>query len=295
MRSWKIVTILVIIFITILVATIKISSSGIPENQIAIIPIAGMLTSSNSIGFSYQVTDTEFILDSLEKAEKNNNIKAIILEINSPGGTVVASKEIADKVKKIEKPTVALIREVGASGAYWIASSADYVISDELSITGSIGVLSSYIEFAGFLEAHNLEYKELTAGKYKEVGNPLRELQPDEEIILKDKLKKIQEVFLREIQEKRRITNIEEIKTGKFYLGFEAREIGLVDELGNKDSAVKKAEELANIKDSKLMEYEPRKTIFDLFSPLSAGAFYSIGRGIGSELKIDTTSPAIHV
>ena len=288
MKSWKIIVILLLVFIVIFLAAIKIDSPKISQNQIAIIPIAGTLSSS-SMGFSpltSSITNTDNIIDSLEKANSNHNVKAIILEINSPGGTVVASKEVAEAVAKSEKPTVAFIREIGTSGAYWVASSTDYIIADELSITGSIGVLSSYLEFSGFLKEHNVNYQELTAGKYKELGNPFKELTPEEETIMNDKLVKIQDVFIREIQVKRKLKDVEDIRTGKFYLGFEAKELGLVDELGNKETAVKKAQELAGIENAELTLYESKKTFFDLFSALSSDSFYSMGRGIGEELKV---------
>src|SRR3989344_1868620 len=85
----------------------------------------------------------EQIKDLIKEADSDSVIKAIILEINSPGGTVVASQEIAQEVENIKKPTVAFIREVGASGAYWIASEADVIVASEAAITGSIGVTSS--------------------------------------------------------------------------------------------------------------------------------------------------------
>ena len=86
--------------------------------------------------------------------EENKDIKAIVLEINSPGGSAVASDEIASAVKKSNKPTVAVIREAGASGGYWIASSTDHIIANRMSITGSIGVISSYLEFSGLIEKY---------------------------------------------------------------------------------------------------------------------------------------------
>lgn len=297
MKSWKIILILFLVLVVVLLITVKTDSPKISQNQIAVIPITGTLTSSSSLGFNpltSSITNTDYILESLEEANSNHNVKAIILEINSPGGTVVASKEVAEAVAKSKKPTVAFIREIGTSGAYWVASSSDYIVSDELSITGSIGVLSSYLEFSGFLEQHNVNYQELTAGKYKELGSPFKELTTEEEAIMKDKLVKIQDIFIREIQVKRKLNNIEDIRTGKFYLGFEAKELGLVDELGNKETAVKKAKELAGIESAELARYESKKTLFDLFSALSSNSFYSMGKGIGEELKVDVDkSPVI--
>src|SRR3989344_9012865 len=152
-----IITIVVVLYLISLVTSKLLSVPSISEvaisNGIAIIKIEGPITlkSSNQL-FTEGSASSDEIIENLNKAENNNGVKAIILEINSPGGTVVASKEIADKVKSIQKPTIALIREVGASGAYWIASSSDLIIADELSITGSIGVISSYLQFSGLLD-----------------------------------------------------------------------------------------------------------------------------------------------
>ena len=89
------------------------------------------------------------------------------------------------------KPTIALIREIGTSGAYWIAASADRIVADELSLTGSIGVTSSYLEFEGLLNRYDINYQQISAGKYKELGNPLKELTEEERQTLQEKINKI--------------------------------------------------------------------------------------------------------
>ena len=147
------------------------------EGNVAMIPIEGVIVGTDSSGLFFD--DSVSSLDTIElieKADRNPNIKAIILQINSPGGSAVASEEIANAVKKTNKTTVAWIREAGASGAYWIASSADYIVSSRVSITGSIGVIASYLEFGNFLEDHNVTYRRLVAGKYKDMGSPMREM-----------------------------------------------------------------------------------------------------------------------
>src|SRR3989344_6154798 len=284
-----IITVLIVLYLAALVSSKLLDSpiSGdLINNGIAVIKIEGpILLSSSASLFGTDSTSSDEIIANLEKAENNNGVKAIILEINSPGGTVLASKEVADKVKSIQKPTIALIREVGASGAYWIASSSDLIIADELSITGSIGVTSSYLEFSGLMDKLGVNYEQLSVGEYKELGNPFQQLTLEEKAILDSKLQLIHAAFLKKIQEKRTIKNIEKVKTGEFFLGSEALELGLVDKLGNLDTAVQEAKALAGIKEARLVIMEEQKDTLSLLSLFSSQSSYFIGRGIGAELK----------
>ena len=288
MKRWHLLLIIIAVILVLVLAItqiVKSSNSLISNNEIAVIPIEGVLSSFQPSFPTMQTKDSQDIINSLEKASKNKNIKAIILEINSPGGTVIASKEVAEYVESIDKPVISVIREVGASGAYWIASSSDLIIADELSITGSIGVTSSYLEFSGLLNKYNIDYNELTAGELKELGSPLKELTNEERLILQKKLDKIHEVFLNQVKTKRKITDIDRIKTGEFFLGIEAKELGLVDKLGNMNLAVEEAKKLANIKEAKLIVYEEKTSLFSLFNTAASEASFHIGRGIGTELK----------
>lgn len=259
------------------------------SNGIAIVPIKGaiLLEDSNDIlRGSGMGSDT--IIDSLKRAGDNDGIKAVVLEINSPGGTVVSSREVAKYVKSLseKKPVVAWIREIGASGAYWIASSADVIIADDMSITGSVGVLSSYLEFSGLLEKYGVEYERLVAGELKDVGSPYRDLSDVERRLMDAKLKKIQDLFLKDVSENRKLTSsqVNEIKSGFFYLGIEAKELGLVDELGGREEAIAKAKKLAGIEDGKVVEYKPKKNFLELLEGFTNKAFLNVGRGIGLSL-----------
>ena len=161
----KIKTIIIVIVLLWLVAyfSAKLINSSLKENivndGIAVINIDGEITSNDNLGFFESGVSSNKIIADLERANKNNGIKAVILEINSPGGVVVGSREIVKEVKGMNKPVIALIRDVGASGAYWIASASEWIIADEMSITGSIGVYSSYLEFSGLLEKYNISYQ----------------------------------------------------------------------------------------------------------------------------------------
>ena len=140
------------------------SFDGSKIGNVALIPIEGMITVNGAAGFGASGASSSDVVKFIEKADENTQVQVILLEINSPGGSAVASDEIAAAVKNTEKPVVALIREAGASGGYWIASAADYVIANRMSITGSIGVISSYLEFSGLMEQYGVGYERLVAG-----------------------------------------------------------------------------------------------------------------------------------
>ncbi len=295
-RRWHIA---LLVFLLIVSLTFSVSqlikSSDFEKNEIAIIKIEGELTNIQS-PLQFQQPSTSSILENLEKARTNNNVKAIILVINSPGGTVIASKEIAEAVKATNKPVIAVIRDIGTSGAYWVASSADVIIADELSITGSIGVTSSYLEFSGLLSKLGIQYEQLAVGEYKELGNPFQPLKENEKAVLEKKIAIIHETFLKEVQKKRQLKNIERIKTGEFFLGSEALSLGLVDKLGNLQTAIEEAKSLANLKEAKIIQYEEKKNLLGLLSQFSSESSYFIGRGIAAELKqpdIKSVSPQI--
>ena len=286
MKRWQyVIAILILIWLIGFALSKLFANTPIDEDQILIIPIKGIISMSDSDSpLIASTTNVDVILTSLKKAKENKNIKAVVLEINSPGGTVVASKEVADAVKDFDKPIVALIREVGASGAYWIASSADKIVADELSITGSIGVISSYLEFSKLMEEYGITYESLVSGRYKDLGSPFKELTSEERNILQSKINKIHQVFLREVKENRNLTSTKEIETGIFLLGVEAKNLGLIDVLGNKEKAIELAKELSNIKEAKIVEFKEKRTFFDLISKFASYNSYYIGLGIGDKI-----------
>ena len=295
MQLNKLSTVLLVIVIIWLVSfgiSKILESSSVSENKILVVPIRGIIVPDGSYSFliSEESTSSSSLLERLSSAEKDPSIKAIILEINSPGGTVVASKEVADKVKTLNKPVISWIREYGTSGAYWIASSSDYIIADELSATGSIGVIGSYLEFSRLFEKYGIGYERLTAGDYKDAGTPYRKLTRDEQDLLQKKLDIIHARFKQDIASSRNISSekINTISSGIFYLGSEAYNLGLIDKLGSKEDAIIKAKELAKIKEAKLIEQKEKKSIIDVISKLLSNSFYYVGKGIGSVLVQDS-------
>lgn len=256
------------------------------SGNVALIPIEGVIVGTDDSEFLFEsVTASPDTIELIEKADKNPNIKAIILEINSPGGSAVASEEIANALKKTNKTSVAWIREVGTSGAYWVASSADYIVANRVSITGSIGVIASYLEFPGLLERYNVTYQRLVAGKYKDIGSPYREMTHEEREIFQKALDDIRDYFVSEVAKNRNLNkkDVDKIANGLFYLGAQAKELGLVDEIGSKDEVVRYIEKEEGIK-AELVEYKKEKTLLDILSEVFSRQSFFVGKGIGSSL-----------
>lgn len=259
---------------------------GSKIGNVALIPIEGPITVNGGTSLGSTTVSSQKIREFIEDADKNKQVKVIVLEINSPGGSAVASDEIASAVKNAEKPVVALIREVGASGGYWVASSADYVIANRMSITGSIGVISSYLGFSRLMEEYGVSYERLVAGEYKDLGSPLKKLEDDEKTILQGKLDKIHQYFIEEIAANRKleVAAVEKLATGEFFLGMEAYHFGLVDELGDKQTVEKYLETKYAITKPDYVIYEQETSLLDLFAGVFSDFFFQIGEGFGSTI-----------
>ena len=259
---------------------------GSKLGNVALIPIEGEITGNGVQSFTTSSISSKEIVGFIEDADDNPQIKVLLLEINSPGGSAVASDEIASAVKKAQKPVVAYIREAGASGAYWIASAADHVIANRMSITGSIGVLSSYLEFSGLMQDYNVSYQRLVAGENKDLGTPFKKLTVQEQALLQKNLDKIHVFFIEEVAANRglELSQVQKMATGEFFLGVEALELGLVDQLGGKEEAELFIQEKFGLPDVDYLQYEHRAGFFELLSGVVSTFFFNVGEGIGSML-----------
>ena len=271
---------------------------AVSEEHIVVIPVDGMITLYGESSLLSSSTSAEEIVAEIGAANEDASVKGIVLEINSPGGTVMGSKVIADALKKVDKPVVAVITEYGTSGAYWVASQTDYIVADQLSIVGSIGVLGSYLDFSGLLNDYNVTYQRLVTGEYKDISTPYRAMTLEEEALILERLQGIHEYFVEDVAEGRGldVEDVSALADGLFYLGQDGVKNGLVDYIGDKDYAIALVEELAGISDGYVSEYEKEETFFESISKyLSYTSFY-IGQGIGSVLfSVDHSVLDIHV
>jgi protease-4 len=291
-RIGFIIGLLLIIFIIAYLTSNLISifiNKDIQQGNVAIIPIRGIITTERSTGFlDSDLALSGSIVEKIEKAAADPNIKGVIFEINSPGGTPVATDEIATAItelRTLNKTTVSWIREVGASGAYWIATATDHIIANRMSITASIGVYGSYLDFSGLLRKYNVSYQKLTAGKYKDSGVPFRELEEDEEAILQKKLDLLHKEFKDTVKSNRDLTlsETEVVGNGEFYLGLEALNLKLIDELGGKKQAIAYIEKKQEIK-AEIIIYEEKRSLLDIFSTMLNENSFFLGKGLGQSM-----------
>ncbi len=262
--------------------------------NVAVIPIKGTLVSEGIEQFGTRLSYSDNILQWIDDTESNPAVKAIIFEINSPGGTAIAGKEIAQKIKLINKTTVAVIREVGASSGYLIASACDHIIADELSITGSIGAISSYLEFSGFLDKYNITYERLVSADHKDMGSPFRQLDEDERQMILKQLDMAHDYFVMMVAKNRNISieSIEETE-GSILLGIQAKEKGLIDEFGNIETAEQYIKDKHDLAKVSIYEYNTEKTFYDFISGKSDNFFFRFGEGFANRLLSYKSYPII--
>ncbi len=178
------------------------------------------------------------IVSAIENADLDSNIKAIILEIDSVGGTPVAAEEVANALKRASKPTVALIREYGTSAAYLAATGADIIFASAMSDVGSIGITMSYLDYSKQNQQEGIIFNELSSGKFKDAGSPDKPLTEEERELFMKEIKILNDNFIKIVAENRNL-DTEEVKKladGSSILGEEAIEKGLIDEIGGLNS-----------------------------------------------------------
>ena len=182
----------------------------------------------------YDQTASEEIVFAIEDAENNYDVKAIILEVDSNGGYPVAAEEVANALKRAQKPTVALIREGGASGAYWAATGADVIFASKNSDVGSIAVNGSYLEYSRQNQQDGITYVPLSSGKFKETGDPDKPLTWEERNLLMRDVNIVHNNFVDAVAENRGMDRaaVAQLADGSSMLGEMALENGLIDHIG---------------------------------------------------------------
>ncbi len=178
---------------------------------------------------------SEEVVNQIRDAEANNDIKAILLTIDSTGGNPVAAEEIANTLKQASKPTVALIRSSGDSGAYFAATGAERIFASDMSDVGSIGITSSYVDNSKKNQKDGLTYNSLSLGKYKDTGNPDKPLTDEEKKMILNDLQVGYDIFIKNVANNRHL-DIEKVKVladGNSMDGQKALDNGLIDQLGS--------------------------------------------------------------
>jgi len=280
-RNRKIlISILALMVFTILIAIVDITYTIKDEKKKPFMvkgpqfgPGVGVVRIEGPIGFNVGnsalgiMRGSEAVLKRLDEMGKNSNIRAVVIRINSPGGTVAATQEIYQKVWKLRKkniPIVASLSEIAASGGYYVASACNTIMANQGSITGSIGVIAASPNLQGLFEKLGIKMTVIKSGKYKDILSSYRGLGDDERKLLQQLIDISYKKFLKDVALGRNMnqSDIRPYADGRVMTGETALQCKLIDGLGTFEDALLKAKELGGLSEDAPV-YEELKTPFE--------------------------------
>ncbi|HOQ41893.1 MAG TPA: signal peptide peptidase SppA [Smithellaceae bacterium] len=236
------------------------------NDKVGVLPIEGLITDSFKIN------------QQIDEFAKDSSIVAVVVRINSPGGSVGAAQEIYDAILELKKKkkVVVSMGSIAASGGLLIACAGDKIVANPGTITGSISAIMQFANFEELMKKVGVKSSVVKSGPYKDIGSPMREMTPEEQAIVQELVDDIYNQFIDVIVRNRKLTReqVAAIADGRVFSGRKAKEYGLVDQLGNMDAAAKLASVLAG-KDGQYELVFPKKTgrgIFDLMFESAANS-----------------------
>lgn len=252
--------------------------SGEGEDKVLLIDISGMLTTGKSSGILEEPSLPARIKEELTKAEEDEHVKAIVLRINTPGGSVTASDLVYHELKVFKKkrpvPVIAAIMDLGTSGGYYIAMAADHILAHPSTITGSIGVIMVTMNAEGLLEKVGVKPSAIVSGPKKAMGSPFQPMNDEERAIFQGAIDHLYEQFLAVVEEGRPGLSKEHIRTladGRIFTADIAKAQGLVDDIGYLDEALDLAKKEAKLKQARVVTYTrgggTHQNIYSQFDP----------------------------
>lgn len=247
----------IVVLFFLMLALLRAMSSGTPIGQkVAVIDIAGIVSKSDAT------------IKRIHTYRDDPSVKAIVLRIDSPGGSVAPVQEIFTELEKIKKPIVASMGGSAASGGYYIACAADTIVANPGTLTGSIGVIMQFTRMKGLYDKIGLEHQVVKSGQFKDTGSPFRELTEQERAVLQATVDDVYNQFVDTISKARGnlLTRAEvvELADGRIFSGKQALEAKLIDQLGNLPDAIKIAAELAGIDGKpRVLRPERRTSLFE--------------------------------
>ncbi|MCH7661976.1 MAG: signal peptide peptidase SppA [Euryarchaeota archaeon] len=229
-----------------------------------------------------QQTPTDDIVEQIEAADEDGNVKGLLVKLNTPGGEVVPSDDIRRAIVEFDGPAIAYTTDVCGSGGYWIASGCDELIARDASLVGSIGVIGSRVNATDLAERVGLSYERLAAGAYKDAGIPLKEMEDNERAYLQGLIDDFYGQFVERVAEGRELTE-EEVRSteARVYVGEEALDLGLVDSLGTREDAEDRLRAILDT-ETEIREFKPERGMMARISGGSASVAYALGAGIAS-------------
>lgn len=212
------------------------------------------------------ILDSSEYLEILRTIKKDDEIKALVVRINSPGGAVAPSQELYHELESLKsvKPVIASMGTVAASGGYYIACAAEKIYANPGTITGSIGVIAQFVNYRELMDWAKLDMEVIKSGDYKDIGSPLREMTEEEKQSLQQLIDTVHSQFSDTVRKTRNLDNetMDRINDGRILSGEQAKELKLVDELGSLSDAIATASEMGGIKgEPGIVKYPKEKSV----------------------------------
>jgi protease IV len=245
------------LFSLLLVDTGSRTPSG-RGDAVAIVRVEGAITSGDEAEFGAGAV-SGVVINDLRQAAADDTVKAVVLRVDSPGGTVTGSAQIYEAVRELGKPVVVSMAATAASGGYYVSAPAQYIFARPDTVTGSIGVIYTIFDAQELLDNIGVDVISLASGRNKTIGSPWEELTEEQQQILESLMNESFDEFVRIIVEGRGLSEAEvrALADGRIYSGRQALALNLVDELGDLKDAIDKAAELGGIVgEPRIVEYE---------------------------------------
>jgi protease-4 len=253
-----VILIAVVVFVSLVAAAflvpgMKARRTDGERSKVAIIYVDGVIVGGRGqAGLLGESGGTDAVIKQLHQARDDRTVKAVVLRINSPGGSAPASQEVGTEIKKLRatgKPVVASMGDVAASGGYWLAAVTDRIWANPATLTGSIGVYIPYTNWQELYRKLGLHAEKIKSGPHKDILSPERPMTAEERAIIQTMVDDLYGQFVAVVAEGRKMdpARVRQLADGRIYTGSQAKELGLVDELGTMYDAIDGAAQLAGI------------------------------------------------
>ncbi|MBT2684010.1 signal peptide peptidase SppA [Bacillus sp. ISL-37] len=254
----------------------EIIEEGDMLSKIAVLSINGVIqdTGDAESFFESPLYNHKAFMEQLDYVKEAKDVKAIILQVNSPGGGVVESAQIHDKIKEIQKetkkPIYVSMGSMAASGGYYVSAPADKIFASPETLTGSLGVIMQGVNYAGLAEKYGVEFTTIKSGPYKDIMSPSRPMTEDEREILQSMIDNSYEGFVKVISEGRdmSVARVKEIADGRIYDGRQAKQLKLIDGFGYLEDVIENVRKDEKLGDATVVKYT---------ESMGFGSFFSMG------------------
>lgn len=250
----------------------KVIEQGFGSDKIVVLNLDGIIQDLGSVSFLSSVTyDHRLFLNMIENAAADPDVKGVILRVNTPGGGVVESAEIHTALEKIidqDIPLYVSMANTAASGGYYISAPATKIVAHPATLTGSIGVIMENIDISELAKEYGVDFNTIKSGEFKDIMSPMRKMTDEEEEILQSMVDDLYDDFVQVIVDGRGMpeNKVREIGDGRVYIGKQAKEIGLVDELGSLEDTIAMIQTDYDLDDARVVEYQSSLSLTQLFT-----------------------------